>query len=139
MKKGHREIIGFLRAAGAKSVRLDPNDPHPRIYFVWNGVEQFTVVACTPSDPYAVNAAIQRLRRDLGLIERNRPSRDRRRRRQHNDTRAATLPARLTAIPDWHPRLLDRLSAQDLGAVLYEAWNSYWRDCMASVGARSLL
>lgn len=70
MSKFHREVLSWLRTAGAKDARVEyPSRGHPRVRFTWHGHEVDRVISNTPSDRSAAEAAIRTLRRMMRDID----------------------------------------------------------------------
>jgi Holliday junction resolvase len=63
-----RELIEYLRGIGAEDVRVAPGGKHPRLVFMWRGVERNHVIAFSTGDTFrsALNTKSD-IRRALGL------------------------------------------------------------------------
>lgn len=86
------DIGAWLKEVGCTNVRIQRGARHPRIYYTWDGREQFYVIAGTPGDHRSIPNAISDLRHKLGLV----PAVKRVGERKHT---AAPAPTKKELIP----------------------------------------
>jgi hypothetical protein len=134
----HREVVTFLREAGADAVRMEMGGKHARVVFEWRGREQFYVLPGTPSDSRrGAKNSISDIRHMLGLVVREKQVGTRRVHRIRAPQQSPALGT-IGSLPDWRPTILSH-PAVDLAAQLDFAFLNLWRECMRRAGSQSRL
>lgn len=140
MQKPHiQELCDWLGEHGATVTSVEHGGKHVRIYFDHADRSQFYVAGWTPSDWRAQANAIRDLRHMLGLVETERRIGERRQRRARTKKAERIEAPTITGGKDWRAGLYAHPLAKPTPAEINAAWLAFWRNCMASVGARSRL
>lgn len=140
-RKNHIDAaIIELERLGAEAIRVVKGRVHPRIVFQWKGEQKFLVVSGTPSDNFRTSHNIKSdIRHLLGVVKDKKKIGNRRVAKNYAPPPAASV-APITLMADPFAALTGHPLMPDVTRLRYErAWRGFWVNCMASVGARSLL
>lgn len=94
-----KEVADELRKHGAKDIHFVHGSKHGRVYYAWNGREQFYVVPMSESDHRAAKRARSDIRRILGVTN-ARPKSPNRGKRKDVCKREKWVLPKMTMKPD---------------------------------------
>ena len=130
-----RAIVDFLREIGADKIAIESGGKHPHVTFLYGGDFWRQVVASSPTNRDATIAdANRQIRRDLGLVEREKRIGHRRPKRARQQAPLAAPALVSMPQPDWRTGILAHPAATpSLATLLDAAWWRWWRGILDNV------